>query len=179
MLDEGETVRAPDGRSAHESPLPAQEFTANAQRAYETAQPTVTVIDPFSDRGRWWVTTRTGARHVFDSCDPQAVTLTLTLTVNAQRSAQSVQTPPGEHHVPVFAVDHVTVDGDRRRGIAIGAPMHLVLELHDPISIVTFMRTEPVATIAPLLRCETVLRWRTDRGHAHGNGLHERPSTQI
>ncbi|GCD19300.1 hypothetical protein CTKZ_08620 [Cellulomonas algicola] len=82
------------------------------------------VLDPFSRSGAWDVVTERGARHLFVCQRPNVVvTRWAPLTLDADFDRFQRRDDDGDA-LPLLSV-HYAVGNERRRGIAIGAPMRL------------------------------------------------------
>jgi hypothetical protein len=112
-----------------------------------------TPVDPMKSRGRWVVTTASGAVHLIDSTRPdEAVVAT---RVTAGPAGDDPQFPLGTlrrdgETVLVVGVQN-SQDGTIRDGIVVGADMYLTLEPLDPRAYATVRRTTPVLSIEELL----------------------------
>ncbi|WP_421735708.1 hypothetical protein [Cellulomonas sp.] len=126
--------------------------------------PAALTVEPFRTRGRWVVTTASGAAHLIDSLDPDVAATIIRLTDG----------PPTGSPVPraalrrdraalrVTSVHHVDPVLGRVEGVAVGREMWLVLEPLGVGADVTVRRTTPVTAIDPQPA-------DSDQGAVHGD----------
>lgn len=106
-------------------------------------------VDPFTKHGRWLVGTASGARHLFDSRDPDTPVTVVRVAPGGVLPAVGFELTELRRDgkpIRVASVIHATVDG-AEPGVLVGEDMLLTLEPLDPSASVTLRRTTPVVSI--------------------------------